>query len=126
MYELSQRFIFEAAHTLKRSTAVESSARVHGHTYYAEVTICGTPDPSTGMIADLSELRQQIEGVRGELDHHMLDAVPDLGPPTIENLCTFIARRIRAGIPHLTSVRVWREGTGDGCRLTLSGSEDGF
>jgi 6-pyruvoyltetrahydropterin/6-carboxytetrahydropterin synthase len=125
MYELSQRFIFEAAHTLRRSIATESSARVHGHTYYAEVTVSGTPDSSTGMIEDLSYLREQIEVVRSGLDHHMLDTVPGLGPPTIENLCAFIARRLQAAIPSLTSVRVWREATGDGCRFTILGSERG-
>ena len=112
--------MFEAAHTLRRAVQVESSARVHGHTYYAEVTIVGTPDPTSGMILDLSVLREHIEGVRSDLDHQMLDAVPNLGAPTIENLCSYIARRLRQTTPGLSSVRVWREGAGDTCRLTLS------
>jgi 6-pyruvoyltetrahydropterin/6-carboxytetrahydropterin synthase len=119
MYELSQRFMFEAAHTLKRSVQVESSARVHGHTYYAEVTVSGTPNAVTGMIMDLSDLRERIEVVRADLDHQMLDTVPELGAPTIENLCGYIARRLQATIPALTSVRVWREGGGDTCRFTI-------
>src|SRR5262245_56272862 len=123
MYDLSQRFMFEAAHTLKRSVAADASARVHGHTYYAEITVSGMPDPASGMITDLSHLREEIEGVRYELDHRMLDEVSNLGPPTIENLCAYIARRLHPAIPGLTSVRVWREGTGDACRLRISGSE---
>lgn len=119
MYELSQRFMFEAAHTLKRTVQVESSARVHGHTYYAEITIVGTPDPDSGMVLDLSVLREHIESVRSDLDHRMLDTVPGLGAPTIENLCGYIARRLLQTTPRLGSVRVWREGTGDACRLTL-------
>jgi 6-pyruvoyltetrahydropterin/6-carboxytetrahydropterin synthase len=122
MYELSQRFMFEAAHTLKRSVDVEASARVHGHTYYGEVTVSGIPDPGSGMIVDLSHLREQIESVRTELDHHMLDTIPNLGPPTIENLWAYIARRLQTAVPSLTSVRVWREGTGDTCRFTISRS----
>jgi 6-pyruvoyltetrahydropterin/6-carboxytetrahydropterin synthase len=123
MFELSQRFLFEAAHTLKRSVHVESSARVHGHTYYAEVTVSGTPDPESGMVIDLSHMRERIEGVRNELDHQMLDTIPNLGPPTIENLCAYIARRLQTAMPSLTSVRVWREGTGDACRLTVSSND---
>lgn len=119
MYELSQRFMFEAAHTLKRAAQAESSARVHGHTYYAEITVTGIPDPQSGMILDLSVLREHIEGVRAELDHRMLDTVANLGAPTIENLCGYIARRLEATTPGLTSVRVWREGAGDTCRLTV-------
>ena len=41
MFELSQSFYFEAAHTLRRDleTAAEAagSRRIHGHTYQAEV-----------------------------------------------------------------------------------------
>jgi 6-pyruvoyltetrahydropterin/6-carboxytetrahydropterin synthase len=119
MYELSQRFMFEAAHTLKRSIHAESSARVHGHTYYAEVTVTGTPDPKTGMIVDLAVLRERIEVVRSELDHQMLDVIPGLDIPTIENLCSYIARRLQGSTLALASVRVWREGSGDTCRVTL-------
>jgi len=48
-YELSQRFFFDAAHTLRRQIEAESSKRIHGHTYHAEVTIAGQPDPATGI-----------------------------------------------------------------------------
>ena len=37
-YELSQRFYFEAAHTLRRQIEAEGSRRIHGHTYIAEIT----------------------------------------------------------------------------------------
>ena len=40
-YEISQRFYFDAAHTLKRAVEADSSRRVHGHTYNAEVTLSG-------------------------------------------------------------------------------------
>ena len=39
LHELSQRFYFESAHTLRRSIEAEGSRRVHGHTYEAEVTV---------------------------------------------------------------------------------------
>lgn len=120
MYELSQRFLFEAAHTLQRSIDKQNSARVHGHTYFAEITICGMPNPATGMVTDLGVLRERIEGVRLELDHHLLDDIGELGPPTLENLCNFIARRLRPTTPNLSAVRVWRDGAGDGCRLSIT------
>jgi 6-pyruvoyltetrahydropterin/6-carboxytetrahydropterin synthase len=119
MHELSQRFTFEAAHTLHRKFETESSLRIHGHTYYGELTVAGTPDPQTGMLIDLAQLRAAVEELRHQLDHRLLDEVDRLGPPTLENLCSFIARSARAKIPNLTVVRVWREATGDSCRLTL-------
>lgn len=120
VHELSQRFMFEAAHTLNREFETESSRRIHGHTYFAEVTVAGKPDAITGMIMDIALLRAAIEEVRAKLDHHLLDEVPDLGAPTLENLCTYIATRLRPITSKLSAVRVWREGSGDACRLTVS------
>ena len=117
-YELSQRFFFDAAHTLLRKIEADSSRRIHGHTYSAEVTIAGQPDPTTGMVKDLGEVRKAVADVKQQLDHHFLDEVPGLGIPTLENLCQFIAKCMAAQGLEITQVRVWREGTGDACRLT--------
>ena len=116
-FEISQRFFFDAAHTLKREMEAEGSRRIHGHTYNAEITLGGTPDPETGMVVDLGLVRQAIEQLRPQLDHHLLDEVPDLGVPTLENLCAYIWRALQPGLPVLTEVRVWRDGIGDSCTL---------
>lgn len=117
-YEVSQRFFFDAAHSLQREIDAVPSSRIHGHTYHAEVTVTGRPD-GNGMVIDLAFLRRDIEGVRAALDHQLLDEVPGLGAPTLENLCAFIAARLQADFPTLSSVKVWRESVGDACRLTL-------
>jgi 6-pyruvoyltetrahydropterin/6-carboxytetrahydropterin synthase len=117
-YELTQRFFFEAAHTLDRSIEAEGSRRVHGHTYYAELTVVGVPDPKTGMVTDLGSLRAVIERVRERLDHHMLDDVEGLGPPTLENLCAFLWRSFEAAGCVPARVVVRRDAMGDSCSLT--------
>ena len=108
MYELSQRFRFEAAHTLEREVETESSRRIHGHTYHAEVTLRGVPDPATGMVMDLGLLRRALEGVQQRLDHHLLNEVEGLDRPTLEGLCAFIAAQLKGPLPMLASVRLWR------------------
>ena len=117
-YSVSQRFFFDAAHTLRRDIETEGSLRVHGHTYYAEVTVSGQPDPQTGMVVDLGWVRLHIDKLRPQLDHHLLDEVPGLGPATLENLCSFIWRSLLPALPGLSQVRVWRDSIGDGCTLT--------
>ncbi|MGA8783923.1 MAG: 6-carboxytetrahydropterin synthase [Polaromonas sp.] len=117
--EISQTFFFDAAHTLDRAIETESSKRVHGHTYNAEVFLSGQPDPRTGMVMDLGLVRREVAVLREQLDHHLLDEVEGLGPPTLENLCQFIFRKLQPVLPALTSVRVWRASIGDGCRLSL-------
>lgn len=118
-FSVSQRFFFDAAHTLRREIEAEGSRRVHGHTYHAEVAISGPRDPDTGMVVDLGLLRERLQLVRERLDHHLLDDVAGLGIPTLENLCLFIADALADMTPPPSSVRVWRDALGDGCTLLL-------
>ena len=122
-YEISQKFYFDAAHTLKRAIEADSSRRIHGHTYNAEVTLSGQPDARTGMVVDLALVRLAIEELRTQLDHRLLDEVEGLDPATLENLCGFIWRQLVPAMPTLAAVRVWRESIGDGCTLTLTGHD---
>ena len=120
LFTISQRFFFDAAHTLRREIEAEGSRRVHGHTYHAEVSLSGPRDPATSMVLDLGLLRRGLEVVREQLDHHMLDDVPGLGTPTLENLCVFIAQALPADLqPRVSRVRVWRDALGDSCALDL-------
>ena len=116
-YEISQRFFFDAAHTLDRSVEAEGSRRIHGHTYHAEVALSGRPDRRTGMVMDLGLLRQAIEKLRLKLDHRLLDEVDGLAQPTLENLCAFVWRELAGEAQGLASVRIWRESVGDACTL---------
>jgi 6-pyruvoyltetrahydropterin/6-carboxytetrahydropterin synthase len=117
IFELSQRFFFDAAHTLRREIDQGGSLRIHGHTYHAQVFVRGNPDPATGMILDLGLLNQVIERVRCELDHRFLDEITELGPATLESLCAFILRKVRETFPEVTRVRVERKAGGDACDL---------
>lgn len=114
-FELSQRFFFDAAHTLRRTIETEGSLRIHGHTYEAEVTVAGTPDADTGMVMDLGYLRREIARVRELLDHRLLDELPGLGAATLENLCGFIAHQLVPVVPMVSSVMVERRSSGDRC-----------
>lgn len=131
--ELSQQFNFDAAHTLRRTAPIseyESSAQLHGHTYFAEVAVYGEIG-SDGFIRkkkdrskhdhvlDLFYLREAIEKVRIRLDHKNLDLVEGLGAATLENLCIYIAKNLNFPFP-TAYVRVWRA-TGDAARLTVNG-----
>ncbi|MEJ7137709.1 6-pyruvoyl trahydropterin synthase family protein [Amphibiibacter pelophylacis] len=130
MFELSQEFHFDAAHTLHRPGVdpqeMHASLRIHGHSYTATVTLRGERD-SGGMLLDLGVLRRCIERVRARLDHHHLDHVEGLGPATLENLCVFIHQHLHqelqaavgdAGAQALCRVAVRRPTTGDACVYT--------
>ncbi len=117
IFELTQEFHFEAAHTLDRSIETQSSKRIHGHTYHAQVTIRGTPDPRTGMVVDLGHFNQMLADLRDRLDHRFLDEEPEIGPVTLENLCSFVWRQLAAKLPNLAEVTVERRASGNRCTL---------
>lgn len=119
MYELTKQFRFDAAHTLEREIEAEGSRRIHGHSYRAEVTLRGKPDPGTGMIIDTGLLAMKLAQVRDALDHRFLDEINDLGPGTMENLCAYIWRKLEDEIITLHSVAVLRDSTED--RVTYYG-----
>ena len=121
-HEISQRFFFEAAHTLQREVETPGSARVHGHTYSAEVAVRGAADAQTGMVLDLGVLRLAIEQLRAGLDHQLLDELPGLGPPTLENLCRHVHHSLALAGLQVCRVSIWREGIGDRCDLRLDGT----
>ena len=108
MWELTKSFRFEAAHALTGTTLGEASMEIHGHSFRAEVTVRGTPDPATGMVLDLGLLDRSMANVRNTLDHKLLNKIEALGPPTLENLSRFIWERVQhAG--KLTRVSVHRD-----------------
>ncbi len=118
-FELSQKFFFEAAHSLDRKIDAESSRRIHGHTYHAEVVISGTPDADSGMLVDLGFFRHEIERIRELLDHRFLDEVQGIGPATLENLCAYILDQLKDALPTLMQVSVERPASGDRCVARL-------
>lgn len=115
MFELSKQFRFDAAHTLDRSIDTESSRRIHGHSYRAEVTVRGRPDPVTGMVVDLGLLERTMADARDALDHRFLDEINDLGPATMENLSRWIWNRLSPEVDNLFKVSVYRDSSGDAC-----------
>lgn len=117
MYEISKQFRFEAAHTLDRRVEADASRRIHGHSYRAEVTVRGEPDPATGMVVDLGLLERALSGARDGLDHRFLDDVEGLGPATMENLARWIWARVAPMCEGLAVVAVYRDSSGDTCRF---------
>ena len=114
MWELTKSFRFEAAHSLPGTTLGDTSEEIHGHSFRAEVTVRGVPDPDTGMVLDLGVLESRMAEVQKLLDHKLLDRIQALGPATLENLSRFIWDRVQhAG--RVTKVAVHRDSCNESC-----------
>jgi 6-pyruvoyltetrahydropterin/6-carboxytetrahydropterin synthase len=87
----------------------------HGHNYVLEVTVEGVPDPVTGMVFDLRELKEILnQEVVEPMDHRFLNrevAPFDRIVPTPENIAAEIWRRVEPRIERpgvrLRNVRLW-------------------
>lgn len=113
MIELTQEFGFDAAHYLGQGAP--ENARMHGHSFYVEVTLRGEPDPKTGWLRDFGEVRRTLEAIRESLDHRLLNDIEDLGSPTLENLSRYIYRRAKATLPEVVRVKLRRPSYGQSC-----------
>lgn len=122
MWELTKSFHFEAAHSLPGTTLGDTSEEIHGHSFRAEVSVRGVPDPDTGMVLDLGVLEERMAEVQKMLDHKLLDRIQAIGPATLENLSRFIWDRVQhAG--RVTKVTVHRDSCNESC--TYYGPEPG-
>jgi 6-pyruvoyltetrahydropterin/6-carboxytetrahydropterin synthase len=79
------------------------AAERHGHNYRLEVTLRGEPDPVTGMVINLSELKAVLEReISARFDHKDLnDDTPyfEKAPPTPENFALVIHQLLVEALP---------------------------
>jgi 6-pyruvoyltetrahydropterin/6-carboxytetrahydropterin synthase len=104
MVLLTRKIEFAASHRYDNpNLSPEENRRVfgkcnnphgHGHNYTLEVTVAGEPDPVTGMVLDLKDLKELLEReVMERMDHRNLNVeVPELTGkiPTCENIALVI------------------------------------
>ena len=87
----------------------------HGHNYRLEVTLCGQPDPITGMVANLADLKLLLEReIMGRFDHKDLNddtSYFEKIPPTPENLGRVIFEILDEAIPGglLDRIRLYQD-----------------
>jgi 6-pyruvoyltetrahydropterin/6-carboxytetrahydropterin synthase len=113
---ITRRVDFSASHVCRNPALSESENRElfgaaanplgHGHNYVVEVSLEGDPDPVTGMVLDLKQLKSVLEReVVEPYDHRFLNhEVPpfDRLIPTVENIAVDIWRRLE---PHFAGAR---------------------
>jgi len=123
MIRVTRKVEFSAAHFYHNPNfSAEENHRIfgkcnnphgHGHNYSVEVTVAGEPDPSTGMVLNLKELKEILDReICERMDHrHLNYEVPELAGqiPTCENLAATIWRLLDPKITHgrLDRVRVY-------------------
>jgi 6-pyruvoyltetrahydropterin/6-carboxytetrahydropterin synthase len=116
--EIHKAFRFEAAHQLRNVPADHKCARLHGHSFVAEIHVRGEIGEESGWVMDFAEIAAAWEPLSERLDHRYLNDIPGLETsPTSENLAVWIWEQISPALPGLSRVVV-RETCTSGCVYT--------
>lgn len=112
MIQLTRRFEFSAAHRYWRSDwppeqnqaifGTCTSPYGHGHNYTLDVTVEGEADPLTGMVMNLTTLKNLVSTVLEAFDHkHLNEDTPYFRDrlPTTENIVQTLWHLIEPGMP---------------------------
>lgn len=97
MLYITRREHFSSSHKLENSGLSQQKNEelfgkcnnFHGHNYYIEVTLAGTPDPESNYVMDLKLLKQIIhEEILDKVDHKFLNEIDMFKGviPTTENM----------------------------------------
>lgn len=108
--QITRVYHFSAAHQLASAalSPADNAAlygachRPHGHNYYLEVTVTGTPDAHTGMAVDLEALDGHVRRtVLEQVDHARLEDAPALAGviTTGESLARAFWRALEPELP---------------------------
>ena len=107
---------FAAAHSLVDYQV--HAAGCHGHTWYVEVSVCGSELNQLGMLIDFNELKRLLKNIIEQLDHQNLNLLEPFvngkgTNPTAENLAKYIFDGLRHELTAINDqlkvgyVRVW-------------------
>lgn len=119
--EITRRFYFSASHRYYlKDLSEEENIRLfgkninpHGHNYILEVTLTGSVNERTGMIANLSEVKQWVQEILERYDHRYLNEDHpyfQTHQPTTEELAKILFLEIEEKIPppaRLSRIRVY-------------------
>jgi 6-pyruvoyltetrahydropterin/6-carboxytetrahydropterin synthase len=121
---LTKRLEFSASHRYHNPAWSDEQNRAtfgscnnlhgHGHNYLLEVTIQGAVDRNSGMVVNLYDVKQVLQGVMEEFDHkdlHLDTAIFHGRIPTTENLSVVLWDRIaeKAQGFQLSRIRLFEE-----------------
>ncbi len=123
MLYITRREVFSACHRLHNPQLSEEENELlfgkcnnfngHGHNYILEVTVCGNPDPKSGYVLDLKDLKQIIKKyITDKVDHKNLNLDVDFLSgiiPTTENLAIAFWNQIKdkTGRAKLYSIKIF-------------------
>lgn len=104
--KIFRAFTFDAAHRLPNLPDSHKCSNLHGHTFRVEIHVQNDLVPKYDWVIDFGDIKELIEPIIEELDHHYLNEIPGLENPTSENICQWLWKRIQPDLPILVRIVV--------------------
>lgn len=106
---LQRRRVFSCAHRYFQPSRDEAwnhehfgdLTEIHGHNYLAEVTLCGDVDAQSGIVVNLTDVKQWLADAVSPFENRFVDVtspVMENLQPSTENLCRIVWKRL---VPHI-------------------------
>ncbi|NHK28716.1 6-carboxytetrahydropterin synthase QueD [Parvularcula flava] len=119
MMRIAKSVTFDAAHYLSLASDERPYSRMHGHSFRLTVELEGEPDPVTGWVEDFGDINDALSDIHEQLDHRLLNEIEGLSVPTLENICMWVADKLKARFAGLARVVVERPSNGEACTYTI-------
>ena len=121
-FRIWKDFRFESALMLNQAPEGEKRRRMHGHSYLVRLHLQAELDEVLGWTIDYGDVKSRFKPLLAQLDHHTLNALPQLETPSSSGIAEWIRSRIAQSLPELDRVDCY---TRRGCGTVLSWADQG-
>lgn len=101
--ELTRVFVAEVAHYNPEGNP--RTRRLHGHSVRIELVLRGAVTSPLGWLIDFGDIKKKMAPLYAQVDHHCLNDIAGLAPPTLPGLRQWLQERLRPELPQLVDVR---------------------
>ncbi|MBB1126348.1 6-carboxytetrahydropterin synthase [Thiospirillum jenense] len=100
---------FESARQLCVAPAGDGHQQLQGHSYLLRLHLCAPLDTVLGWTVDYGEVKALFQPIYAQLDHHLLNELPQLTDTDVGSLVTWISARATNTQPELVAVELQQQ-----------------
>jgi 6-pyruvoyltetrahydropterin/6-carboxytetrahydropterin synthase len=113
---------FEGALKLINAPQGESRHLLHGHSYLTRLHLSAPLDELLGWTVDYGEVKKIFAPLYAQLDHHMLNELPEIADADLRSILGWIKARMVNALPQLDRIDLYES---PGCGATLHWGDEG-
>lgn len=122
-YRIWKEQKFESALQLIRAPQDNPRARLHGHSYMIRLHLTAQLDEVMGWTVDYGDVKEIFKSVYTDLDHNLLNKLPDLIDCDTASLAEWIRNQLKHKLPQLDRIDLYET---PGCGIQLCWDEQGM